>query len=99
MDSEDEIRARISARLAELSLDVKPASVKAGLGETTLRNYLKGMTNSLTFKTVEKLAGALDVTPRWILFGEDSPEIVDIMDRIPGDRRDHALNVLRTFVA
>lgn len=96
MDSQDQIRARIQARLDDLSLGAKTASITAGLGETTLRNFMKGMTKSLTVESVEKLAPSLKVSVRWLLFGE-SAEVVNIWDRIPVDRREQALEVLRTF--
>ena len=91
-----DIRARIRARLKELDLTPRGASLAAGLGETTLRNYLKGMTQSLTVETANKLAPALKASAQWILYGE-SAEVVQIWERIPADRRPQALTVLETF--
>ena len=91
-----DIRERIEQRLAELGLSVRGASLAAGMGETTLRNYLKNMTNSLTVESVEKLAPVLKVSPRWILFGE-SAEVVNIWDRIPADQQRLALDILTQF--
>lgn len=98
VDSADQIRERIQAQLDKLGLGVKPASELAGLGETTLRNFMKGMTRSLTVESVGKLAPALGVSSRWILFGETA-EIINTWEKIPPERREHALDVLRTFEA
>lgn len=96
MDDQDAIRAHIRGRLTELGLSQRGASIAAGLGETTLRNYLDGMTRSFTVDSVNKLATILKVSPRYLLFGETA-EVVDIWDRIPLDRKAQALTVLSTF--
>src|SRR5688572_26325712 len=88
-----EIRERIRARLDELGLSVRGASKAAGLGETTLRNYLDGMTQSLTVETANKLAPILKASAQWILYGE-SAEVVQIWERIPAVRRPQARAVL-----
>jgi transcriptional regulator with XRE-family HTH domain len=91
-----DVRDRIRSRLADLGLSVKGASVAAGLGETTLRNYLDGMTVSLTVKTANKLAPVLKASAQWILYGETA-EVVQIWERIPADRRQQAIDILETF--
>lgn len=45
---------------------------------------------------LEKLAGALGVTFRYLMFGEEG-EVTEIWDRIPESRRCHARAVLETF--
>lgn len=93
---ENAIRDRIRQRIIELNLSVRGASIAAGLGETTVRNYLDEMTKSMTLATAEKLAPILKVSAQWILFGETS-EVVDIWDHIPEGRRELALDVLKSF--
>lgn len=39
------------------------------MGQTTVRNFLDGMTQSLTLDTVQKLEEPLGVSAEWILFG------------------------------
>lgn len=92
-----DMRDRITDRLDKLGLSVRGASVAAGLGETTLRNYLKGMTASLTVETVERLAEVLECSVQWLMSGTDAQKVVSIFDRIPEDQRDQALRVLETF--
>jgi transcriptional regulator with XRE-family HTH domain len=92
MDARDRIRARLDS----LGISVRGASIAAGMGETTLRNYLKGMTKSLTVDSLEKLADVLEIAPTSLLYG-DSAEVVNIWDRIPEDRRPLARDVLESF--
>ena len=91
-----DMRQRIAERLENLGKSTRGASIDAGLGETTLRNYLKGMTQSMTVDNVEKLASVLEVSPRWLMFGEDT-EVVNIWDRIPLEQREQAKDILKTF--
>lgn len=96
MDSQDVIRDRIAKFLKEKGLGVKPASVAAGLGETTLRNFLKGMTASLTVESVAKLADSLGVSSRWILYG-DTAKVADLVERIDAKLMPQAIAVLEAF--
>lgn len=92
-----DIRERIIALIeADSALSVRGVSLAAGLGETTLRNFLKGMTRSMTLESIEKIADILGVTARYLAYGDDKP-VVYIWDRIPDQRRQQALQVLETF--
>lgn len=92
-----DIRTRIQELIdADPALTVRGVSLKAGLGETTLRNFLKGMTLSMTVDNVEKVAAVLGKTSRYLLYGEEG-EVSYIWDRIPERRRQQALKVLETF--
>lgn len=93
MSTQDEIRERIQDRIDGLGLSVRGASISAGMGETTLRNYLKGMTESLTVESVNKLAPVLKVSSQWLLTGV-SAEVVDLWERIPIGQRDLARDLL-----
>lgn len=92
-----DMRDRIKDRLDQTGLSVRGASVAAGLGETTLRNYLKGMTASLTVETAERLAEVLECSATWLMTGTDPQKVVLIFDRIPEADRAQALRVLETF--
>ena len=66
-----DIRARIRRRLDDLSLSVTGTWLKDhGIGQTTIRNYLAEMSQSLTVETVSKLAEPLKTSERWLLFGD-----------------------------
>lgn len=68
----DEIRERLRGRLEELGLSLTGKWLKDyGVGQTTVRNFLDGMTQSLTVETVGKLAEPLKTTEHWLLFGTD----------------------------
>lgn len=101
-----DIRARIRKVLAEHE-DWSPRSVslKAGLSDSMLSKFLnpdkKGGIQSITLETAERIAKALDVNPRWLVYG-DAPmvmpdNVVHIWDRIPERRREQALAILETF--
>ena len=65
------IRARIRKRLDDLDLPLTGKWLKDhGIGQTTIRNYLEGMSQSLTIDTVAKLAEPLKSSERWLIFGD-----------------------------
>lgn len=94
VDEQDAIRARIEERIKALDLSVTAAAEQSGLGKTTVRNFLKGMTRSFTVGTAHKLAPTLKVSPQWLLYGEDGAEIIGIYSRVPPSRRSLAKKVL-----
>ena len=97
-----DIRDRIKAVIAEKEgLTVRKVSLAAGLSDSALHKFLSGATDSITLKTVEKLASALEVDARWLTYGEGDPELAAdvglIFNRIPEDQREQALRVLEAF--
>ncbi len=68
-----------------------------------LGKFLKGPerpggTTSITVETLEKIAGALGVSLRWLMFGDpDDEKIIYLWDHIPERRRQQALAILETF--
>lgn len=92
-----DMRDRITERLDKMGLSVRGTSIAAGLGETTLRNYLKGMTASLTVESAERLAAVLECSATWLMTGTEPQKVVSIFDRIPEADRAQALRVLETF--
>lgn len=98
MDIRDRIKAVIAAK-PELS--VRKVSLSAGLSDSALHKFLSGSTDSITLKTVEKLAAALEVDARWLAYGEGDPDMASdlssILKRIPEDQREQALRVLEAF--
>lgn len=55
-------------------MSVRSVSLSAGLSDSMLHKFLTGQTDSLTIKTAEKLAEALGVDARWLIFGEGDPD-------------------------
>jgi transcriptional regulator with XRE-family HTH domain len=82
MDMRDRIRSVIDA---DDKLTVRNVSLRAGLSDSWLNKLLKGDVRSPTLDAVERLAEVLDVDPRWLAFGEGSPErYTDISQMIEG---------------
>lgn len=83
MDIRDRIRAVID-RNPELT--IRNVSLAAGLSDSMLGKFLNGSVDSLTLKTVDKLAEALGVDARWLAYGEGDPEpaaeLTNLWDRI-----------------
>lgn len=71
MDIRDRIRSVIDENP---DLTVRNVSLAAGLSDSMLGKFLKGSVDSLTLKTVDKLADALSVDARWLAYGEGDPE-------------------------
>ncbi|WP_395393112.1 hypothetical protein WBP07_18095 [Novosphingobium sp. BL-8A] len=79
IDHED-IRARLRARFSDLDLSLTGKWLKDhGIGQTTVRNFLDGMSQSLTVETLNKLAGPLKTSERWLLFGNDNALTDDVL--------------------
>lgn len=98
MDIRDRIRFIIEQNE---EMTVRGVSLAAGLSDSALHKFLTGATDSLTLKTVDKLAEALGVDPRWLAYGEGDPEtasdIANIWDRISEEQRAQAKAILETF--
>ena len=97
-----DIRDRIKAVIdAKPGLTVRNVSLAAGLSDSALHKFLTGATDSLTLKTVDKLADALGVDAFWLAYGKGEPEqATDVekeFNRIAPEQRDQALRVLRSF--
>lgn len=97
-----DIRQRLQAAIdARDGLSARSLSLKAGLSDSMLHKFLTGATDSITVKNLEKVAEALEVDMRWLMFGEGDPEpatdISAILRRIPESQRRQALAILETF--
>lgn len=97
-----DIRARIISIIdSNPEMSVRSVSLAAGLSDSALHKFLTGATESLTLKTVDKLAEALGVDAAWLAYGEGSPEraseITKLWDRIADNQRDLARDVLERF--
>lgn len=93
------IQDRIRLRLTELGLSRTAASLKAGLGQTAVRDILNRDGHSPKAETIEKLAKALEVSPEWLLTGHGDPteitaDIIQLWERIPSKHRPSARQML-----
>lgn len=98
MDIRDRIRFVIDQND---DMTVRSVSLAAGLSDSALHKFLKGATDSITLKTVDKLADALRVDPRWLAYGEGEPDqassLANLWDRIEERDRERAMRVLEAF--
>ena len=82
-------------------MTVRSASLAAGLSDSALHKFLTGATESLTLKSVDKLADALGVDARWLAYGEGDPEpasdIGDLWAKLTEDDRKTARRVIEGF--
>lgn len=97
-----DVRDRINEILrAHPDWSPRSVSLKAGLSDSMLHKFLTGATRSMTLENMEAVAEALQVDPRWLLWGDEPPRaeevVVKMFDRIPKNRRSQALAVLETF--
>lgn len=93
-----DVRERLT-RLIEDRGDLSYTNVAkaAGLSSSAVHKYCTGQVRSMTLDNLEKIAKAVNVSMRWLLFGEDDTNVVSIYDRIPIAKREQALKVLEAF--
>jgi phage tail sheath gpL-like len=98
MDIRDRIKAVIEA---DPEKTVRSVSLAAGLSDSALHKFLTGATDSITLKTVDKLAESLGVDVVWLAYGEGDPDMAAdvsrLLERIPADRRAEAMAILQVF--
>lgn len=93
-----DVRDRINSILEEKGLSSREVSLKAGLSDSMLNKFLTHQTKSITVDNLEKIAKALEVSFRHLMFGDpDDEKLYYIMDRISQKRRAQAIRVLETF--
>lgn len=97
-----DVRMRINQTLAgNAGLTIRGVSLEAGLSDSMLHKFMTGQTASMTVANLEKVADALGVNPRWLIFGDTprypDPKLAHVWDHIPARRREQALKVLQAF--
>jgi transcriptional regulator with XRE-family HTH domain len=97
-----DIRARILSTIeANPDMTVRSVSLAAGLSDSALHKFLSGATESITLKTLEKLADALGVDARWLAFGEGDPDratnISKLFDRIAQQDQESVLRLMESL--
>jgi transcriptional regulator with XRE-family HTH domain len=97
-----DIRARIRLVIDQNpDMTVRSVSLDAGLSDSALHKFLTGSTDSITLKTVDKLAEALGVDARWLAYGEGEQELASnvakLFDQIAEKDRAAALRMLESL--
>ena len=105
MDQSDEIRHRIQERIDAIGIKIQAASLKAGLGQTTLRDFMVGRAKTITLRSLTKLAPVLLCSPEWLATGRDpengpnedpeSAELHNIFASMPKRKRAIVLDLAR----
>lgn len=97
-----DMRDRIMEVIAKhQDFSVRRISLAAGLSDSMLHKFLTGATDSMTIKNAEKLANALEVDPRWLIFGEgeadQASDITNLIRKIPPEWHDKAVAILEAL--
>ena len=96
MDVKQRIKSIIDSRE---DLTIRNVALKAGMSDSSLNKFLNNAEQSTTLRSLEKIADALGVSLRWLMFGEDDqPQVIRIWDHIPQRKRADAIRVLSAFV-
>lgn len=99
MDMRERIKAVIDA---DDKLTVRNVSLRAGLSDSWLHKLLKGEVRSPTLEAIEKVAEVLEVDPRWLAFGEGTPEryadISRTIERLSDKQAEMARQMLQVIV-
>jgi len=85
VSSKASLATRIQARLQQLGLSERQASLKAGLSDSYLRNIREGKSTAPRIDTLEKIALVLKTTPNWLITGEREPHIATMVDEGDGE--------------
>jgi transcriptional regulator with XRE-family HTH domain len=94
MDTRQRLRKLIEQSDALTFVSV---SVRAGLSDSAVHKYCTGRTQSMTTDNLQKVARAAGVSLRWLLFGEEDPQVVTLFERIPEARRQQAIELLEAM--
>jgi transcriptional regulator with XRE-family HTH domain len=103
----DQMRERVRAALDEAGLSMRDASMRAGLGETWLRDFLSGRYDAIKTDSLTALAAVLRKAPEWLLTGREpvdgqsdaaTAEIISLLPRL-SDRARAAVQEFTRFQA
>lgn len=75
----DAIRRRLVSALKEKGYALTGKDIQsAGIGQTTLRNFMDGSSRSMTLETLAKLDNELGIDAGWLLFGPAEAQTTEI---------------------
>ncbi|MBI1620329.1 helix-turn-helix domain-containing protein [Aquamicrobium zhengzhouense] len=94
---------RIKERLAALNLTAAEAARSANLGESFVRDILRGKTKSPSAANIAKLAAVLQTTPESLLVGHGPSAETTLRNAliafgVDRDELDQVLRVIKTYV-
>lgn len=69
---ETSLQKRVRMRMDELGMNAFQTAKKAGLGDSFVRDILRGKTRSPSSENLAKLAAALETTPEWFIIGKEA---------------------------
>lgn len=95
------IRERIDQAIAQKpGMTYRKVSLLAGLSDSMMHKFMTNSTQSMSIDKLISVADVLEVDPRWLIFGEETPPnaVVNIWDKISDANKPRALAILRTFV-
>jgi transcriptional regulator with XRE-family HTH domain len=95
-----DLRERIKAAIAKKpGATYRSISLSAGLSDSMLQKFMTGQTRSITVDNLEKIADALGVPLRQLMFGDPiSDNLVYLADRVPQKNRKQVAAILETFM-
>ena len=96
------IRARIDEAIAlRPGMTYRKLSLAAGLSDSMMHKYMTSSTQSMSIDKLITVADALEVDPRWLIFGETTPpnSVVNIWDKIPEADKPRALAILEALAS
>ena len=75
------LRTNLKKFMQDQGLNVTSWSKKAGIAEGTLRHFLSGRNNSLTYLVLEKLAAAFELSPKSFLDNTEPKAETQVIDK------------------
>lgn len=96
---------RIEQRRKEKNIKQYDLAKLIGLTQQTISSYEKGK-NKPSIDILRRLAEELDVSSDYLLYGnvvnkgltEEQKEVLYVYDKIPKEKKNHAKQVLNTFI-
>lgn len=96
------IRARIIEAIAQIpGMNYRKLSLEAGLSDSMIHKFMTNSTQSMSIDKLIAVAGALNVDPRWLVFGDEIAHtaLVKIWNTISEADKPRALAVLEAFAS
>jgi transcriptional regulator with XRE-family HTH domain len=94
------IRARIDEVIdATPGMTYRKLSLAAGLSDSMMHKFMTNSTQSMSIDKLLTVAEALNVDPRWLIFGETAPpdNVINLWDRIADADKPRAMAILEAL--
>ena len=96
------IRARIDEAIAlNPGMTYRKLSLASGLSDSMMHKFMTSSTQSMSIDKLITVADALNVDPRWLIFGETTPphSVTNIWDRIADADKPRAMAILEALAS